>query len=90
MKELDSNNPTTASGRKMTPTPKIDASSSRKLINTIKRVEKWLLENAFEEVSGDSYKTSLLKAISLDNMSTSDRDTINLILFNRTETMIKY
>jgi hypothetical protein len=87
--EIDINNPVSVSGRDLTPLPKLDISTNRKYTNSVKILMAWMLKNAKEEVKGDSYRTSLLEAIDLNNLSISDRDTMNLILFDDVEAEIK-
>lgn len=69
------------SGRELSPVPKIDASGPRKTVNTLKRVNEWLLEEAKKEVAGNSFQETLLRAIDLGNLSQSDQDTMNDLLF---------
>jgi len=72
----------TKSGRETSPAPKIEATSDRKTNNTLKRMHSWLLEEARKEVEGDEWQTLLLKGMDVDNLSQSDQDHINLVLFD--------
>lgn len=81
------------SGRELSPVPKIDLANNRKTINSSARMNKWLLEEAKNEVEasregafdggrGADYLETMLAAINLKNLSQSDKDTMNLILFD--------
>jgi len=69
------------SGRKLSPAPKIDATTSRRINASIKRIDKWLLEECKKETANNDYVQTLLKAVNLNNMSPADRDMLNEILF---------
>ncbi|MEN6631327.1 MAG: DEAD/DEAH box helicase family protein, partial [Candidatus Polarisedimenticolia bacterium] len=71
----------TKSGRETSPAPKIEATNDRKTLNTIKRMNQWLLDEARKEVEGDDWQTQLLRGIDVNNLSRSDQDQINLVLF---------
>lgn len=71
----------TKSGRETSPAPKIEATSDRKTNASIKRLDQWLLDEARKEVEGNSYQTTLLKGLDVNNFSQSDRDTVNQLLF---------
>jgi len=68
-------------GRKMTLAPRIDTTTSRKAANSIKRLNAWLLTEAQQEATGQDYLTTLLSAIDLNNISQSDQDTLNDVVF---------
>ena len=87
---INANNPLSISGRKLTPFPKMDYSTNRKGINSDKRLCSWLYLNAVKEVENDTYRSCLMKAIDLKNLSPSDKDTLNLFLFGTTHAKIKY
>jgi len=72
-------------GRKMSLTPKVDATTDRKAANTIKRINAWLLHEARLEAANEPYLTTLLEGIDLKNISQSDQDTLNEVVFGRTE-----
>jgi len=71
----------TISGRETSPAPKIDGENNRKIINSVARMDAWLLDEARKEVAGNDYQTTLLKGIDPKSMSQSDRDTVNSLLF---------
>src|SRR5690606_4970515 len=56
--------PTTSSGRKTTPFPNVDFGSDRKITNTIRRVQVWLMENALAEAEtrGDQFNATGFRA----------------------------
>jgi hypothetical protein len=87
---LNANNPKSKSGRELTPFPKQDYSTNRKCTNSLKKWWSWMYENAKEEVKNDSWQTTLISAINLNNLSTSDKDTLNLILFDTDCATITY
>jgi hypothetical protein len=57
--------------------------SERRTLNSIKRVNYYLLTKAIEKVNC-SYHLTILKGIDLNNLSQSDIDTINLFIFEET------
>jgi hypothetical protein len=67
----------TKSGRHTTPFPKVDLSSERKAIDTVKRVDKWLIFNAKKEAqeTGDEWSLLLLSGIDPRRPSQADKDT---------------
>lgn len=73
---------TTVSGRETTPFPKTDIGSNRKAVNTIKRIDYWLMDNAIAEARsrGDKYNLRQFEA-NRDKPSTADKDSAELYLF---------
>ena len=73
---------TTATGRQTTPFPKVDASSERKLANSNKRAERWLMENALAEAEarGDNFNARSFRA-NLDKPQQADKDSAEQYLF---------
>jgi hypothetical protein len=73
----------TVSGRLMAPAPKIDATTNGKTHASIRRMNAWLLNEAKKEAAatGNDYLATLLSAINLKNISQSDTDTLNMVLF---------
>lgn len=77
------------SGRELSPAPKIDTSTKGKLTNSMKRVNQWLLDEAIKEnPEEDPFETGttnplpgMLRGMDPNNLSQSDKDTINLALF---------
>lgn len=77
----------TVTYRLTTPFPKLDLTSERKSLNTLKRVDKWLLLNAQQEAASHTHPNMSLwklavESIDINNMSQSDKDTCELILFD--------
>lgn len=72
----------TASGRNTSPFPKIDNGSERKAANTVKRVDRWLLQNAQDEARarGDDFNERQFKS-SLDRPQQADKDAAEEYLF---------
>jgi predicted ABC-type ATPase len=87
---LNAKNPKSISGKSLTPLPKGNYSSNRTAINSDKKWNQWLYDNALEEVKGDSYQTTLVKALNPSRLSPADKDFLNMILFNDTNTRISY
>jgi predicted ABC-type ATPase len=87
---LNAKNPKSISGRSLTPLPKGDYSTNRKALNSEKKFSQWLYDNALEEVKGDSYRTTLVKALNPSRLSNADQDFLNLVLFNDTDAKISY
>lgn len=73
----------TATGRKMTPFPRVDWTTRRRAINTEKRIDKWLFENAVDEARarGDRFNLRAHENVSLDNVAPADRDMAEMYLF---------
>lgn len=87
---LNAKNPKSISGKSLTPLPKGNYSSNRTAINSDKKWNQWLYDNALEEVKGDSYQTTLVKALNPSRLSPADKDFLNMVLFNDTNTKISY
>lgn len=62
-----------------TPFPHVDTTTSRRMINTLKRVHEWLLNNAKElaKETKNEWMLLLLNGMKVDNLSVSDLDTLN-------------
>jgi hypothetical protein len=75
---------TTPSGRTTTPAPKIDCTSERKTLNTIKRLHQWMIDEARKEAEAtkNDFLGVQLSGMSVKNLSQSDIDTLNYILFD--------
>lgn len=72
----------TVSGRITSPFPKTDLTNNRKAINTLKRIDAWLIAEAINEAEyiHDDYVKSILLKVN-DKLSKADRDCINVLLF---------
>lgn len=72
-----------ATGRKIALAPKIDTSSKLKLSGSMKRMNQWLYDEAMKEAveTGSDWNQTLIKGIQVKNLSQSDKDTLNQILF---------
>ena len=68
---------------KTTPFPKIDLSTGRKTLNTIKRIDNWLIDNAISEAKrrNDKFNLRQFECINRKNITQSDKDSANLYLF---------
>ena len=66
-----------------TPFPRVDMLTNRRATNTIKRVHKWLLDNArmIAEQTKDDWNLLLLKGMNAKRLSPADMDHLNLYLF---------
>lgn len=73
-------------GYTTTPFPKIDLTNNRKTINTLKRIDEWLIKNAlmFAKSKNDSYMTMQFEQIikNMRNISQSDKDCAEYYLFS--------
>lgn len=71
------------SGRQLAPVPKIDLGSDRKTQNTLKRIDAWLVDEAVKEAeaTGNDFVLTQMRALDPNNLSPSDRDAANLVLF---------
>jgi predicted ABC-type ATPase len=87
---LDAKNPKSISGRNLTPLPKGNYSTNRTALNTDKKWNEWLYENALAEVKGDDYQTTLVKALNPSRLSPADKDYLNMVLFDQTNCKITY
>lgn len=72
-----------ASGRELSPVPKIDTTGPGKLNNSSKRLNNWMYEEALKEAreARNDWNETLLRAIDPNKMSQSDQDTLNSLLF---------
>lgn len=75
--------PTTLSGRRCSPFPKVDCTTNRRAIFTLKRVEEWLIANAIEEANykKDEYCGRMFENTNIKNLSQADKDAMNIYLF---------
>lgn len=82
---------TTSSGRQTTPFPNIDTSSDRKAQNTVKRVDKWLHENAVEEARsrGDDFNLTQFQSEDPANLPPASKDSMEEYLFGEQPTVRK-
>lgn len=76
---------TTASGRTTTPFPKVDFDSNRKAINTEKRVQAWLQENAIAEAEsrGDDYNARIFRNETPGRIPQASKDAMEEYLFGQ-------
>jgi len=81
--------PRSKSGRRLSDLPKINLKTSRTIESSIKRLNVWMLKEVKIEMRHCDYSLTLLKAIDLSNVSKSDLDTINLMLFGDIESTIE-
>jgi N12 class adenine-specific DNA methylase/adenine-specific DNA methylase len=74
---------TTSSGRQTTPFPKIDMGTDRKTGSTLKRVDKWLYDNAVEEARarGDDFNLRQFEAEDPAKMPPASKDAMEEYLF---------
>ncbi len=74
----------TSTGRKTSPFPKVDLGGERKALNTLKRVDRWLIQNAIDEADsrGDDFAKEQFQA-SLDNPQQADKDAAEYYLFDK-------
>lgn len=74
--------PKTASGRLTTPFPKINFDTNRKGGNTIKAVDKWLMQNALDEANsrGDTFNARQFES-ALEKPQQADKDSAEEYLF---------
>lgn len=72
------------SGRAMAPVPRLAMGSGRVTLNTLVRLNGWLIDEARAEASaqGNAFHTTLLKGMNPKKLSPSDLDTLNLMLFD--------
>jgi hypothetical protein len=83
--------PRSKSGRKLTPIPRKKLSPRGRNYNAICKLwYEWMIENAREEMKDCSYSQTMIDAININNMSTSDGDTLNIMLFDEIHVKIKY
>jgi N12 class adenine-specific DNA methylase len=79
----------TSSGRKTTPFPEIRFESERKALSTIKRVDRWLMENALAEAEsrGDRFNANQFRA-NLEKPQNPDKDSAEEYLFGQQPAVI--
>ena len=80
----------TASGRTTTPFPRVDISTRRKALNTEKRINAWLFDNAIKEAMArkDDFNLSQLQCADPSNPTIADKNMAELYLFLR-RTVVK-
>jgi predicted ABC-type ATPase len=88
--KLNAKNPKSITGKILSPLPKSNYTSNRSAMNSDKKIDQWLYDNALEEVKGDKYKTTLVKALDPKRLSPADRDFLNVVLFDTTVCKISY
>lgn len=73
---------TTSSGRVTTAFPAVDVSTNGKTINTVKRADRWLMQNALDEARarGDDFNARQFEA-NLDKPQQADKDSAEEYLF---------
>ena len=71
----------TTTNRDCTPFPKVDCTTDRKCINTIKRVDAWLKENAILEAQSQKNEFTEHQFKIVNKCSQADRDFMNAFLF---------
>jgi hypothetical protein len=78
---------TTRSGRKIPAPPPIRLDSNRKATIDIKKVDAWLLDQGLREAESrkDKFVTTLFKGINANNLTPSDKDSLNQYLFGHTD-----
>jgi hypothetical protein len=72
--------PVTMSGRVTTPFPKVDTTTGRRTLNTLRRVDAWLLTNAKAEIAAQGWIDTL--PADPRRMTQADRDMANVALFD--------
>lgn len=72
----------TKTGRLTTPFPKVDVSTDRKAHNTVKRVDQWLMQNAYDEAvaRNDEYNSLMFRVKGF--ISPADKDCAEQYLFS--------
>lgn len=63
------------------PFPKIDLTSNRKASNTLKRVDEWLMRNAYNKASFNKDEYNMINFMSTKNITQSDKNCAELYLF---------
>jgi hypothetical protein len=73
----------TCTGQVTTPFPKVDMSTNRKVTNTLKRVDEWLLSNGIAEAETRKDEFNLVWMNNTDpkKLTPCDRDLLNEYLF---------
>jgi hypothetical protein len=71
---------TTKSGRTIE-TPKWDASTDRKAANSIKRLHKWLKDEALKETHNNEYLNLIISRFNPNKLTNAESDILNNILF---------
>jgi hypothetical protein len=77
----------TVTGRHTTPFPHIDVTTERRAINTLRRVDAWLIGNAVAEAAArhDRFAGNQFKRVTVNDITTADRDLAELYLFELPE-----
>lgn len=71
-------------GRTLSPAPRIDCTTDRKCKLTLDRVNEWLRKEAIEECKllKNEFAQQMMELINIKNISKSDIDMMNMILFD--------
>jgi len=73
-------------GYQTTPFPKIDLNTNRKALNTLRRIDEWLITNAynFSVMRNDDYMKFQFEIMNknIKNLSQSDKDCAEYYLFS--------
>jgi hypothetical protein len=74
-----------ASGRELSPAPRIECTTDGKTRNTLKRVRAWLKKEAIKECEHvkNDFAKQMIEAIDLSNTSPCDISTMNMVLFDK-------
>lgn len=74
----------TASGRETTPFPKVALDTNRKATNTVRSVDRWLMQNALDEARarGDNFNARQFEA-NLERPQQADKDSAEEYLFGQ-------
>ena len=87
---IGKNNWFSKSGKKLTDLHPLNYSTNRNCTISNKKLYNWLIENALNEAKNNSYLTTLVNAININNISKSDLDTLNLIIFDEIDVYLKF
>lgn len=76
----------TSSGRETSPFPKVSNKTNRKAVNTVRKVDSWLMDNAIEEAKsrGDEFNQRQFEQ-NRDKPSQADKDSAEEYLFGDTQ-----
>ena len=74
----------TATGRETSPFPKVSLDTNRKVTNTVKAVDRWLMQNALDEARarGDNFNARGFEH-NLEKPSQADKDSAEMYLFDK-------
>lgn len=80
----------TATNRLTTPFPRVDLTTERKAIATLKRVDQWLIDNAIQEAEArcDRFNLASFRLEKVNNFPQASKDSMEHYLFGEMQSKV--